>query len=127
VVPDLYLAPDSQVAQVSVAALAAGSRWDSLSLAMLDWVQAAADTMGGLTPDFESDPLVAQRLLDQTGVKAALPAGTENSVQTFVQDALSRGAVAGRFGVMEEGAWGLIHDTEVLQVAEALAKKVKGA
>ena len=127
VVPDLYLAPDSQVAQVSVAALAAGARWDSLSLAMLDWVQAAADTMGGLTPDFESDPLVARRLLDQTGVKAALPAGTENSVQTFVQDALSRGVVAGHFGVMEEGAWGLIHDTEVLQVAEALAKKVKGA
>lgn len=127
VMPDLHIAADSQAAQVTMAALAAGSHWDSLSLAMLDWVQAAADTMSGLTPDFESDPMVARRLLDQTGVTAAMPAGTEGAVQSFVQDALSRGAVAGRFGAMEEGAWGLIHDTEVLQVAAALLKKTKGA
>jgi len=127
VLPDLYIAADSQAAQVTMAALAAGPKWDSLSLAMLDWVQAAADTMSGLTPDFESDPLVTRRLLEQTGVKAAMPAGTEEAVQRFVEDALSRGVVAGRFGVMEEGAWGLLHDTEVLQVAEALLKKVKGA
>lgn len=127
VLPDLYITADSQPAQVAEAALASGDRWDTLSLAMLDWVQAAADTMSGLTPDYESDPSIAMKLLEKSGVKSAMPSGTEAAVQSFVQDALSRGAVAGRFGVMEEGAWALIHDTEVLQVADALLKKVKGA
>lgn len=125
VIPDLYIAPDSQPDKVGEAALAAGPRWDSLSLAMLDWVQAAADTMSGMTPDYESDPAIAAKLLERSGVKAVMPAGTESAVQTFVQDALSRGAVGGRFGVMEEGAWGLIHDTEVLKVADAVLKKAK--
>ncbi len=127
VLPDLYLAEDSLPAKVAAAAIAAGARWDSLNLAMLDWVQAAADTMNGLTPDYESDPAVATRILDQTGVKAAVPAGSEAAVHSFVQDALSRGAVAGKFGVMEEGAWALIHDTEVLKVADALLKKMKAS
>jgi C-terminal peptidase prc len=127
VLPDLYIAADSQPAKVAEAALASGDRWDTLSLAMLDWVQAAADTMSGLTPDYESDPSIAMKLLEKSGVKSAMPSGTEAAVQSFVQDALSRGAVAGRFGVMEEGAWALIHDTEVLQVADALLKKIKAS
>lgn len=127
VLPDLYIAADSQPSKVAEAALASGARWDTLSLAMLDWVMAAADTMSGLTPEFESDPSVTAKLLEKSGVKSTMPAGTEGAVQSFVQDALSRGAVAGRFGVMEEGAWALIHDTEVLQVADALLRKLKAS
>jgi carboxyl-terminal processing protease len=124
IMPDFVLAPDSTPAEVTMAAVAAGPRWDSLNLAMLDWVQAAADTMGNLTPEYESDPAVTSRLLEQTGVRAVLPPGTEPSVQHFIADALSRGVVGGRFGVMEEGAWGLMHDDEVLKVAAELRRRV---
>jgi carboxyl-terminal processing protease len=122
VLPDLVLPPDSAPAQVTLAALAAGPHWDRLNLAMLDWVQAAADTMSGLTPDFESDPAATRALLEQSGVRLALPPGTEAAVRSFIQDALSRGVVGARFGVMEEGAWGLMHDQEVLKVAAELSK-----
>lgn len=123
VMPDLVLPADSTAAQVAIAALAAGPHWDSLNLGMLDWVQAAADTMSGLTPDFESDPAATRALLERSGVAPNLPSGTEGAVQSFIQDALSRGVVGARFGVMEEGAWGLMHDPEVLRVAAELSKR----
>jgi hypothetical protein len=123
VIPDLIIPADSTAAQVSIAAIAAGARWDSLTLAMLDWVQAAADTMSGLKPDFESDPAVTRALLQRSGVTPTLPPGTEAAVKSFIQDALSRGVVGAHFGVMEEGAWGLMHDPEMLNVADRLAKR----
>jgi hypothetical protein len=123
VMPDLVIPVDSTPVQVSIAALAAGSKWDSLNLAMLDWVQAAADTIAGLTPDFDSDPSATRALLERSGVTETLPLGTEAAVRSFIQDALSRGVVGARFGVMEEGAWGLMHDPEVLRVAAELAKR----
>jgi C-terminal peptidase prc len=121
--PDLVIPADTTPEQVRVAAVAAGDAWDSLNLAIVDWIQAAADTMSGLQPDFETDPLVARGMLERTGVKTRLPAGTEPAVQDYVRDALSRGAVGGRFGVMEEGAWGLMHDPEVLRLAGELLKR----
>lgn len=123
VLPDLIIPADSTAAQVSLAAIAAGPRWDSLSLAMLDWVQATADTVSGLTPDFESDPAATRTLLERNGVTSTMPPGTESAVRSFIQDALSRGVVGARFGVMEEGAWGLMHDQEVLQVAAEMLKR----
>lgn len=123
VIPDLIIPADSTAAQVSIAAIAAGARWDSLTLAMLDWVQATADTMSGLKPDFESDPAVTRALLQRSGVTPTLPPGTEAAVKSFIQDALSRGVVGAHFGVMEEGAWGLMHDPEMLNVADRLAKR----
>jgi hypothetical protein len=123
VLPDLIVPADSTPIQVSIAAIAAGPHWDSLNLAMLDWVQAAADTMSGLKPDFESDPGVTRALLERSGVTPTLPPGTEAAVRSFIQDALSRGVVGGRFGVMEEGAWGLMHDPEVLRVAAELLQR----
>lgn len=122
IMPDLVLPEDSTPAQVTMAAMAAGPRWDSLNLAMLDWVQASADTMANLAPDYESDPAIAARLLEQNGVRAVMPAGTEPAVQRFIRDALSRGVVGAKFGVMEEGAWGLMHDEEALRVAAELGK-----
>jgi carboxyl-terminal processing protease len=123
VMPDFVLPKDSLPEEVTLAAMAAGPRWDSLNLAMLDWVQAAADTMTSLSPEYESDPAVTTRLLEQTGVRAVLPPGTEPAVQKFISHALSRGVIGGKFGVMEEGAWGLMHDDEVLKVAAELSRR----
>lgn len=124
ILPDFPLPPDSTPEQVTLAAVASGARWDSLNLAMLDWVQAVADTAGDLKQDYESDPAATTRMLEATGVRAAMPPGTGPAVQHFIQDALSRGVVGARFGVMEEGAWGLMHDDEVLAVASELARRI---
>lgn len=125
VLPELVLPVDSSGAQLTTVALTAGPKWDSLQLAMLDWVQAASDTMSGLTPEYQSDPAITTKLLTQTGVQGVIPSGSESVVRRFVQDALSRGVVSGKFGVMEEGAWGLMHDDEVLAVAGELARRTK--
>jgi hypothetical protein len=42
-----------------------------------------------------------------------------------MSDAMSRGVVAARLGLMQEGAWALMHDPEVRRVAQELNRKIK--
>ncbi|HXI22160.1 MAG TPA: S41 family peptidase, partial [Gemmatimonadales bacterium] len=117
--PDILLPRDTVPELVTRAALAAGPRWDSLNLAILDWIQAAADTMSGLQPDFEADSGAALALITRVGMDQS-PPGTAPVLTEWVRRALSRGVVGARFGEMEDGAWGLMHDAEVAQVADSL-------
>jgi len=118
--PDLILGPDSASALVARAASAAGPAWDSLNLAILDWVEAASDTMTGLTQEFELDRATARGIIDRTVPAGTVPPSADSALVDWVQDAIGRGVVGGRFGVMEEGAWVLLHDPEVRRVAERL-------
>jgi len=121
VVPDIVLPADTAPALVAQAAIASGPRWDSLNLAMLDWVQAMADTASGLTREFAADSQAVRALVAGSGALSGLPPGTESALLKYVGDALSRGVIGARFGVMEDGAWSLMHDAEVRVVAERLA------
>ena len=122
--PDLPLASDSADALVAMAAMALGPRWDSLNLGILDWVETAADTMTSPSEEFEVDRSTVGALLERTEVSAILPPGTDEALRHWVSDAMSRGVVAARLGVMQGGAWALMHDPEVRRVAQEL-KKVK--
>ncbi len=121
ILPDLVFPPDTAPALVARAALAAGARWDSLNLAILDWIEAAGDTLPGITQEFEVDPLQVRAVVERAGLAGHLPPGTDSAVAGWVASALSRGAVGARLGVMEEGAWALMHDPEIRHLAQRLA------
>lgn len=121
ILPDLLLPADTTPQLLARVALAAGPRWDSLNLAMLDWVQAAGDTLTGITQDFQVDPAQARAVLERAGLASQLPPGTDSAVVGWVASALGRGAVGARLGVMEEGAWALMHDPQIMGLARRLA------
>jgi carboxyl-terminal processing protease len=123
--PDLNLSPDSAAALVAVAAMALGPRWDSLNLAILAWVETAADSMKSPTEEFEVDRPTVEALLERTEVSSVLPRGTQEALRQWMSDAMSRGVVAARLGLMQEGAWALMHDPEVRRVAQELNRKIK--
>lgn len=123
--PDLMLSPDSASALVGKAAEAMGPRWDSLNLMILEWVEAAADTMKAVGQDFEAGPGPAQALIVQSGATPMLPPGTRDALEEWVSNALSRGMVAARLGLMEQGAWTLMHDLEVRRVALELIERAR--
>jgi hypothetical protein len=76
--------------------------------------------MKTIAPEFEADSAAASALIAGAGMASGLPAGTEGALFDWVREALSRGVVRSRLGEMEEGAWALMHDDEVREVAERM-------
>lgn len=123
--PDLVLSSDTASALVATAAMALGPRWDSVNLTILGWVETAADSLTGLTQDFEVDSATARGLIERSTASAVLPAGTDLALLHWVSDAMSSGVIAARFGLMEQGAWILLHDDDVRRVALELSRGFK--